>query len=98
MSEYVSVVTEPFDKKVITNVLTEQKWISVKDRLPEKLPNVDYSRDVLFIDSKGIFYAGYFTQVSNSIFRWNANCGCSGGDFDVNLIVTYWQELPEPPK
>lgn len=72
-------------------------WINISERLPEKLENVYYSRDVLFMGSDNTVYAGHILHFPKGNKRWEANCGCSGGDFDKEIEVTHWRELPPLP-
>jgi outer membrane receptor for monomeric catechols len=82
-------------------------WISVKERLPDILPGVNYSADVLFCECDGTRYVGSFHrrpagQYANGSPRametyWRENatgCGCCSQDLDA----TYWMECPEAPK
>lgn len=59
-------------------------WISVEDRLPEKL-NIYFVWDT---DLKGFFFAGYNPEAQT--FRI--------GGKDITSTVTHWQPLPQPPK
>jgi len=59
-------------------------WISVKDRLP------DVYTEVLFYNpEENLYIHGYFEDISNS---WHE----VGGN-KVELNVTHWMPLPEPP-
>ena len=92
---YYGVETQPLVDHLIANGVTldsSSKWISVKDRLPEKedwylvftTPNRGYKSI-----NKGYFCKGYdwdkFTP------RWHG----SGGNW---ANVTHWMPLPQPPK
>lgn len=58
-------------------------WISVEDRLPEKL-NIYF---VWGMDLKVLFFAGYNPEAQT--FRV--------GGKDITSTVTHWQPLPQPP-
>ena len=57
------------------------KWVGVKDRLPDK------DVDVLAYNGVNMFVAHYDGL-------WNTG---EGWDMDINVTVTHWQSLPEPP-
>lgn len=59
-------------------------WISVEDRLPEKL-NIYFVWDT---DLKDFFFAGYNPEAQT--FRV--------GGKDITSTVTHWQPLLQPPK
>ena len=63
--------------------MTDQKWISVKDKLPELF------NPVMIWDSLETVVIGYLSDAS-----WYAYCV----DDDPLLEVTHWMPLPEPPK
>lgn len=67
------------------------RWISVKDRLPEP------EKDVL-IWYRNTWGAG-FTSYRFGISRWYSNIKrWYGGCLPKDIEVLYWQPLPEPPK
>ena len=71
---------------LITNGVTVQEWISVKDRLPEPWKQVlIYSRHD-FCESA--FYIGV-------LGKWRVTWNHEMLDADS---VTHWMPLPEPPK
>ena len=71
---------------LISNGVTVQEWISVKDRLPEEKVNciVHYKHD--YCDNDGYWAIGI--------------CFYDGEKFQLNSAykVTHWMPLPEPPK
>lgn len=81
------------------NNLNKQKWISVKDQLP----NVDYSNKktsirVLATDGNQIFYSVFHHLIkSEGIFGiFHTFCNdCLHGEIIKN--ITHWMPLPKPP-
>lgn len=74
--------------KIIGNVHEEQsidRWISVKDRLPEN--------DCLYIVCKTV--KGHWISFEA---RWKGNKWLSVVNNNQLDYVTHWQPLPEPPK
>ena len=72
-------------EKLISNGVTVQEWISVKDRLPENIAN----RVLVVCErSNGVFYAHY-----EKPFWINLET-----DKPFISTVTHWMPLPEPPK
>src|SRR5580692_8519971 len=71
-----------------------QKWISVKERLPE-MPlttnDVHYSERVL-VSAKGKILVADLNQWRDETPRWNDDSGC------YLEGVTRWQPLPAPPR
>lgn len=65
-------------------------WISVKERLPEKL------QDVL-INTNPEFFVGYYNadelpeNLNDLEWTYSQCCGCKTSG------VTHWAKLPEPP-
>ena len=84
---------------------TEQKWISVKDRLPkpcDKEP--EWSETVLFRTITGRLYSGYRNQgkLPTSFYDddWYPPYWMDESEqIEVeDEYVTHWMHLPEPPK
>ena len=80
---------------LISNGVTVQEWISVKDKLPP------YNRDVLvyrpnmamkiLVDT----YDGYYGDDDD---EWYEGWARYGKDTNGNPVVTHWAYLPQPPK
>ena len=66
----------------ITESVTVQEWISVKDRLPEKWQNV------LAVRSDGKIRFDFICSTG---------CWCEDVNY-VGYSVTHWMPLPQPPK
>lgn len=79
-------------------VLTDDGWISVKDRLPE------YDKTVLVVNEDGYMHTA--VRIKGSIARideWQIKFGVCFTDNDVweedeQGEITHWRPLPEPPK
>lgn len=87
------------------------EWISVKDRLPEKLEPVN-------IVWKNMDPAPYYADIKNKPFAgtayyfngkwWWFSCTCEDylqeyGESDIDcmddgIVVTHWMPIPQPPK
>ena len=83
LAEYIKQV---FDEQPI--IEPKQEWISVKDRLPERTVP---PHDVLVYHDLN---CGMFVDrawYSHEKKRWRSAIG-------MNLKVTHWMPLPEPPK
>jgi hypothetical protein len=68
-----------------------QRWISVKERLPEK------GQQVAFIPScnHGSVYVGVLTNIGKS---GGVMFSHREGRYKSNYYAKYWMPLPEPPK
>jgi hypothetical protein len=73
------------------------KWISVKDRLPDK----DGCYIVTACDEgcscgDGIWYDTVVIEAEHykGEWSWNEN----GTEYDITDFVTHWQPMPQPPK
>lgn len=87
---------------LISNGVTVQEWVSVKDRLPE-IPEgwVENPEPVLYMmkNTKTI-YAGYYGEggvCRDKYFRQYADSR-NGVDVDDVLCWIYQHDLPKPPK
>ena len=80
---------------LISNGVTVQEWISVKDKLPP------YNHDVLvyrpnmaikfFVDN----YEGYYGEDYD---EWYEGWAKHGTDIHGKPVITHWAYLPKPPK
>ena len=87
--------TEYLADHLISNGVTVQEWIPVKDRLPQ------YNNDVLvyrpnmamkiLVDN----YAGYYGEDDD---EWHEGWAKYGKDIHGKSIITHWAYLPQPPK
>ena len=82
---------------LITNGVTVQEWISVDDRLPDK----DGCYIVTACDEgcscgDGIWYDTVVIEAEyyKGEWSWNEN----GTEYDITVLVTHWQPMPNPPK
>ena len=87
-----------FADHLITNGVTVQEWISVKDRLPEQPPNIVDEKgrswftpdiDCIVYDGKSVFAAHYCFQ---NKFFWYADT------MHPLKNITHWMPLPPTPK
>ena len=71
---------------LISNGVTVQEWISVKDRLPEEKVNCIVHYKHAYCDNDDYWAIGI--------------CFYDGEKFQMDLLykVTHWQYLPQPPK
>ena len=79
------------------SALEKTKWISVKDRLPDK----DGCYIVTACDEgcscdDGIWYGTVVIEAEyyEGEWLWNEN----GTEYDITDLVTHWQPMPQPPK
>jgi Protein of unknown function (DUF551) len=73
--------------------MTQDNWISTKDRLPEKPGKLSYEHVWCLVYYKG----------DVRILAWNCEHLCwdqeDGDDYQCDPTApTHWQPLPEPPK
>lgn len=71
------------------------EWISVKDRLPNQLPDVYYSEACLFIDINKQMFAGTYLRTPEKKY-WEEHSNSCGCCFHPPT-VTHWMPLPDPP-
>lgn len=72
------------------------KWISVKDRLPEEYKRVlvfrgNYEGD----DKEEIIHVGFLHSKDGF---YGSQYGLLDDDLYPHTMVTHWMSLPEPPK
>ena len=75
---------------LITNGVTVQEWISVKDRLPEPKHEFDARNWYLVALSNGVVKELAYEFHNNSVFGY--------GWRETAYPVTHWMPLPEPQK
>lgn len=83
--------------------MSEQKWISVKDKLPEigidkKYP---YASDLVLLSDGDKVYCGYYedSTIPEPKYGAKAFLDADGNDFEeADITITHWMPLPEPPK
>ena len=90
-----SNTSEEIADHLISNGVTVQEWVSVKDKLPP------YNLDVLvyrpnmamkiFVDN----YAGYYGEDDD---EWHEGWAKHGKAIQGKSIITHWAYLPQPPK
>jgi len=68
--------------------IRQQRWISVKDRLPENIS------DVLILSKEKELCVGYYRSSDND---WNTYNPCCSFHMELHG-VTHWMPLPAPPK
>ena len=88
-AEYIKLLKEALERqtrltsKAISKLKEKHEWVSVKDRLPDR--NTQY---LIALSTGGVTSGWYF--------------GDCGGFFVAGVCITenvsYWQQLPEPPK
>ncbi len=66
-----------------------RKWISVKEKLPEK----HYQRILVYSYTGNIHVVNYFQNSRNSGTIWKCDAGFEGED----ISFTHWMALPNPP-
>lgn len=83
-------VFNPFSKELIDNMLedfsSQQKWISVTERLPEVSTQEKLVKVWAFSTVIGQTTAYYWGPDGSALHGWD----CMG--------ITHWQPLPSPPK
>ena len=77
-------------EELISNGVTVQQWISVKDRLPEE------KQLVLAVCKSGKIFVGYYWNCHGTII-WAIKTARDSTK-NITQIVTHWMPLPEPPK
>ena len=80
---------------LISNGVTVQEWVSVKDKLPPYNHNVLVYRPnmamKIFVDNYGAYYG-------EDDDEWHEGWKKYGKDIHGKPIITHWAYLPQPPK
>ena len=81
----------------IAQGVTVQEWISVKDRLPEKITN-----KVIVLCKNGYRGFGHYEDYKGKQTRYNLESNKPFTDWDLedceSYEVTHWMPLPSAPK
>ena len=80
---------------LISNGVTVQEWISVKDKLPP------YNRNVLVYRpnmAMKILVDNYYGYYGEDDAEWHEGWAKYGKDIHNNPLITHWMPLPQPPK
>ena len=87
--------SERFADYLITNGVTVQEWISVKDKLPPYNRNVLVYRPNMAMKILVDTYDGYYGDDDD---EWYEGWALYGRDIHGNPVITHWAYLPQPPK
>ena len=87
--------TEYLADHLISNGVTVQEWIPVKDRLPQYNNDVLVYRPNMAMEILVDNYAGYYGEDDD---EWHEGWAKYGKDMHGKPIITHWAYLPEPPK
>ena len=100
--ELLDIIIQPGQKTLgdiadhlITNGVTVQEWISVKDKLPPYNRNVLVYRPNMAMKILVDTYDGYYGDDDD---EWNEGWALYGKDTHGNPVITHWAYLPQPPK
>lgn len=74
--------------------MDHEKWISVKERLPEVDHENGYSRSVLASDENGNMAVAWISTLNSDDGEWATD----NGNLPNIVDVKFWTELPAPPK
>lgn len=85
------LIREAFDMAKST-LAPAQKWISVKDRLPDREQSV-----LLLCKNKAMFTGCHFLDYNNES-RWRIHTALNSTKLLNRGRVTHWMPLPKPPK
>lgn len=95
IEKFGDIFAKDVTRELLTNGVTVQEWISVKDRLPP------YNHDVLVYRPKMAMkilvdcYSGYYGEDDG---EWSEGWKKYGKDIRNNPLITHWAYLPQPPK
>ena len=83
-------------EKLISNGVTMQKWISVKDRLPD---NKEYDWVLAqVVENNGFMHIPTVMEYRQSKNDWFEETYGWLSEHNGLFTVTHWMPLPEPPK
>ena len=83
-------------EKLISNGVTVQKWISVKDRLPD---NKEYDWVLAqVVENNGFMHIPTVMEYRQSKNDWFEETYGWLSEHNGLFTVTHWMPLPEPPK
>jgi hypothetical protein len=74
----------------------QNKWIPVKERLPDYDDKWGISKIVLCLDARGRVGFGIYQNGEKQLYH--AGWFTGGGVGEDSVTVTHWMPLPEPPK
>ena len=80
---------------LVSNGVTVQEWISVKDKLPP------HNHDVLVYRpdmAMKILVDNYYGYCGEDDAEWHEGWAKYGKDIHNNPLITHWMHLPQPPK
>ena len=80
---------------LVSNGVTAQEWISVKDKLPPHNHDVLVYRPDMAMKILVDNYAGYYGEDDA---EWHEGWAKYGKDIHNNPLITHWMPLPQPPK
>ena len=80
---------------LISNGVTVQEWISVKDKLPPYNHDVLVYRPNMAIKFLVDNYEGYYGEDDD---EWYEGWAKHGTDIHGKPVITHWAYLPKPPK
>ena len=100
--ELLDIIIQPGQKTLgdiadylISNGITVQEWISVKDKLPPYNRDVLVYRPNMFMKIIVDNYEGYYGEDD---FEWHEGWAKYGNDIHGKPIITHWAYLPQPPE
>ena len=80
---------------LVSNGVTVQEWISVKDKLPPHNHDVLVYRPDMAMKILVDNYYGYYGEDDA---EWHEGWAKYGKDIHNNPLITHWMPLPQPPK
>ena len=80
---------------LVSNGVTVQEWISVKDKLPPHNHDVLVYRPDMAMKILVDNYYGYYGEDDA---EWHEGWAKYGKDIHNNPLITHWMPLPRPPE